>query len=305
MPSNCSTAECHYKAEKEDNMHAGLQAPSESDLLENSSGVLMCSSKWEKRCANVQMCASPNGTSSVQMCSRKWDTPFLDWGTTSHACDRGGDSWEDKSFSNEETISWFGNGTEGKKISFQIFGFHNDRCSVGGLDLLLNLDSSLKVWIFVGLYLLALILCSLALKNIQFYLENNLTQVFFQLEGVRSTYSDPIRIREAGELVDRRSSEAFSGDEGSRGGHGVHHLPGGQPESDSLYQSTELAVDSRLKMTLQNRLNHDLQVMPEGALEARMGCPCNRSYHSTCLATWLRAAQKCPLCRGAPALHFT
>ena len=73
---------------------------------------------------------------------------------------------------------------------------------------------------------------------------------FFQLEGVRSTDSDPIRIREAGELVDRRSSEAFSGDEGGRGGHGVHHLPGGQPESDSLYQSTELAVDSRLKMTL-------------------------------------------------------
>ena len=49
---------------------------------------------------------------------------------------------------------------------------------VGGLDLLLNLDSSLEVWIFVGLYLLALILCSLALKNIQFYLEDNLTQVF-------------------------------------------------------------------------------------------------------------------------------
>ena len=50
---------------------------------------------------------------------------------------------------------------------------------VGGLDLLLNLDSSLEVWIFVGLYLLALILCSLALKNIRFYLEDNLTQVFF------------------------------------------------------------------------------------------------------------------------------
>ena len=39
---------------------------------------------------------------------------------------------------------------------------------VGGLDLLLNLDSSLEVWIFVGLYLLALILCSLALKTFNF-----------------------------------------------------------------------------------------------------------------------------------------
>ena len=65
MPSNCSTAECHYKAEKEDNMHAGAVRVRPAWEFQRCADVLfqmreavckcadVCFPKWDKRCANV------------------------------------------------------------------------------------------------------------------------------------------------------------------------------------------------------------------------------------------------------------